>query len=170
MNKSISGCGFLYTVLKPEMDFEIWRFPIKFLAKKGHFLSFERENEISPLFPPWKFFYATTGKTTIAHLEKSFRRPCACTPIPASHTTVQDLRCILSLNKYRITGIQSYKIVFVSRACNIQCILHQSCPRKTRNFTPMTNPVISRITLWSIVGPSAKNTWRTCEKSQTHDE
>jgi len=38
--------------------------------------------------------------------------------------------------------IQSYKIAFVARVCNIQCIFHQSCPVKTRNFTPMRNPVI----------------------------
>ena len=63
-----------------------------------------------------------------------------CTPV--SHITVVDLCCILSLYKYRIKGIQSYKIVFVPRACNIQCILHQSFPMKTPNFTPMTNPVI----------------------------
>jgi len=40
--------------------------------------------------------------------------------------------------------MQSYKIVFVARACNIQCILHESCPMKTQNFAPMRNPVISR--------------------------
>jgi len=40
----------------------------------------------------------------------------------------------------------------------------------------MINPVISRRTLCPvgdlgpIVGPSAKNTWRTCEKSQIYDE
>jgi len=38
--------------------------------------------------------------------------------------------------------MQSYKIAFVARACNIQCILHQSCPMKTCNFTPMRKPVI----------------------------
>jgi len=57
----------------------------------------------------------------------------ACNPV--SHTTVIDLCCILSLYKTRITGMQSYKIVFVAHACNIQCILHQSCLMKTRNFT-----------------------------------
>jgi len=35
--------------------------------------------------------------------------------------------------------MQSYKIVFVSSACNIQCILHQSCPVKT-HFAPMRSP------------------------------
>jgi len=65
-----------------------------------------------------------------------------CTPV--SHITVADLCCILSPYKNRITGTQSYKIVFVVRACDIQCILHQSCPMKTRNcrHTPMRNPVI----------------------------
>jgi len=57
-----------------------------------------------------------------------------CTPV--IHTTVVDLCCIRSLCKCRITGIQSYKTVFLARPCNIQCILHQSCPMKTRNFTP----------------------------------
>ena len=38
--------------------------------------------------------------------------------------------------------MQSYKIVFVARACNIQCILHQSCPMKIQNFAPMRYPVI----------------------------
>ena len=64
-----------------------------------------------------------------------------CTPV--SHTTVVDLCCMLSLYKNRIIGrpIQSHTIVFVARACNMQCILHQSCPMKTRNFEPMTNLV-----------------------------
>jgi len=43
-----------------------------------------------------------------------------------SHTTVLDLCCILQLCKNRITGIQSYKIVFVAHACNIQWV---SCIR-----------------------------------------
>ena len=64
--------------------------------------------------------------------------PCAA----VSHTIVADLCCILSLHMYRITGIQSYKIVFVARTCNIQCILHQSCPIKTQNFSQMRNPVM----------------------------
>jgi len=34
------------------------------------------------------------------------------------------------------------KIVFATRACNVQCILHQSCPMKTQHFTPMRIPVI----------------------------
>jgi len=38
--------------------------------------------------------------------------------------------------------MQSYKIVFAAHACNTQCILHQSCPMKSPNFTPMRNPVI----------------------------
>ena len=71
---------------------------------------------------------------------------------PVRHTTVVDLCCILSLYKYRITGIQSYKIVSVALAYNIRCILHQSCPMKTRNITPMRNPVILRITLCPVVG------------------
>jgi len=59
-----------------------------------------------------------------------------------SHHCCKDLCCILSLYKNRITGIQSYKIAFIACASNIQCILHQSCPMKTRNFTLMRNPVI----------------------------
>jgi len=72
-----------------------------------------------------------------------------CTPV--NHATVVDLWCIISPYKNRITCIQSYKIVFVDLACNIQCILHQSCPMKTRKFTPMRNPVIWR-TLCPVVG------------------
>jgi len=37
--------------------------------------------------------------------------------------------------------MQSGKIVFVARACNIKCILHQSCPMKTEHFTPVINPL-----------------------------
>jgi len=38
--------------------------------------------------------------------------------------------------------MQSGKIVFVARAGNIQCILHQSYPMKIQHFTSMRNPVI----------------------------
>ena len=41
--------------VQPPLDFKIWHFPIKFLATKGHFLSFERVKwnfKENPLFPP----------------------------------------------------------------------------------------------------------------------
>jgi len=66
-----------------------------------------------------------------------------CTSV--SHATVVDLCCILSLYKNRITRIQSFEIAFVARTCNIQCILHQSCPMKTlklytnEKFSCLTN-------------------------------
>ena len=74
------------------------------------------------------------------HLGGQGRDSHPCTPV--SYTAVIDLCFILLLYKNRITGMQSYKIVFVARARNIQCILHQSCPMKTRNFAPMRHPFI----------------------------
>ena len=41
--------------VQPPLDFKIWHFPIKFLATKVHFLSFERVKwnfKENPLFPP----------------------------------------------------------------------------------------------------------------------
>jgi len=82
-----------------------------------------------------------------------------CTPV--SHTTVVDLCCILSLYKNRITRIQSYKIAFVARACNTQCILHQSCPMKTlklytnEKFCCLTNNTVPSGGLDPIIGCSA---------------
>ena len=68
-----------------------------------------------------------------------------CTPV--GHTSVVDLCCILSPYKNRITRIQSYKIAFVARACNIQ----RSCIRvvqwKLRNFTPMRNCCLTNNTV-----------------------
>jgi len=37
--------------------------------------------------------------------------------------------------------MQSHKIVFLARACNIQCV-SCCCPMKTWNFTLKRNPVI----------------------------
>jgi len=77
---------------------------------------------------------------------------------PVSHTTIVDLCCILSLYKNRITGFQgeqSYKMVFVALASNIQCVLHQSCPMKTQHFTD-TNEKSSYLTNNAV--PSGRQT------------
>ena len=75
--------------------------------------------------------------------------------ISVNHTTVACLRWFRLLYNNIITGIQSYTIVFVAHACNIQCILYRSCPMKTRNFVTKRNPVIWPITLCLVVGRSA---------------
>ena len=42
--------------LWPPTDFETWHFSVKFLAKKGHFFSFEWVNWNFATLPPLKFF------------------------------------------------------------------------------------------------------------------
>ena len=56
---------------------EIWRFPIKFLAKKFVFLILSGWNEILPLLaPPAKIFLATSGKFILSpSLEKILPMP-----------------------------------------------------------------------------------------------
>jgi len=89
--------------------------------------------------------------------QKGGSHPCT----PVSHTTVVDLCSILSLYKNGITRIQSYKIEFVARACNIQCILHQSCPMITlklytdKKFSCLTNITAPSEGLGPIIGCSA---------------
>jgi len=60
------------------------------------------------------------------------------------------LCCTFSLYKNRIAGFQgkqSCEIIFV--ACNMRCILHQSCPKKTQIVSPMRNPVFQAMTLYA---------------------
>jgi len=130
VNKSVSGCEFLYTMLKPEITRKQRSKNFRKTRKTTTYWKLKKNTAYQNIYKPEARFLFSLLGGRFAPL------------YPDSHTTVVDLCCNLSLFKNRTTGIQSYKIVFVARACNIQCILHQSCTMKTRSFTPMRNPLI----------------------------
>jgi len=77
----------------------------------------------------------------------------SCPCIHVRYATVVDLCCVISLYNNKMAdfqGVQSCEIVFVACNCDIQCILHHSCPTKTQRFsTRMRNQVIQPITLYA---------------------
>jgi len=86
----------------------------------------------------FRFLHLAWQRWTFALLQPRQLHLHFCTPVFYPLTVqAQNNRC-LSYSR------QSCKIVFVARACNIPCILHQSCPMKTQHFTftPMRNSVV----------------------------
>jgi len=60
------------------LEFEIWCFPIKFLAKQGCSLSFELVKwNFTIVGTTGKIFWLPLEKSNTSPLEKSFRRPCS---------------------------------------------------------------------------------------------
>jgi len=148
-NESLSGCGFLCTKTRNHRKTTVQKLPKN--AKNNNLLKTKKVLNT-------EIVYEQNGGAVFAFTYQG-RGSHPCTPV--SHNTVVDLCCILSLYKNRITGMQSYKIVSVTRACNIQCFLHQSCPLKTRNFTytieksSYSNNSVPSVGLGPLVGRSA---------------
>jgi len=120
----------------PDVDFYILRPEITGQQQSKNF----RKTQQTTYWKPKKYWmpkYKQNGDSVFAFSLPGGRFALLCHR--QSHHCCRPV--LYSLYKKRITGVQSYKIVFVTRACNIQCILHQSCPMKTRNFAPMRNPV-----------------------------